>query len=195
MSLESWKKCSNKYIRIIYNWHTLCLNANTAVKVVLKNSLLAFSPYRRNTPLVYTTHLLSKPLFILWCKHNLPNIRSWVSGVWISGILGCLSTAHTNSVKNALENHLCPPFSVSPCFLCFSGAFKQTEEDRSKHTFLGHLNNYLLRSHSFLHFYNCRLLYKAKSKMDPLLSTERNSSTADPRVTQLQIQVQCTWQI
>lgn len=62
------EKGFNKYIRIIYNWHTLCLNANTAVKVVLKNSLLAFSPHRRNIPLVYTTHLPSKPLFILGCK-------------------------------------------------------------------------------------------------------------------------------
>lgn len=63
--LENLAKCFNKYIRIIYNWHTLCLNANTAVKVVLKNSLLAFSSYRRNISLVYTTFLLSKPLFIL----------------------------------------------------------------------------------------------------------------------------------
>lgn len=63
--LENLVKCFNKYIRIIYNWHTLCLNANTAVKVVLKNSLLAFSSYRRNISLVYTTLLLSKPLFIL----------------------------------------------------------------------------------------------------------------------------------
>lgn len=111
---ESWKKCFNKYIRIIYNWHTLCLNANTAVKVVLKNSLLAFPPYRRNIPLVYTTRSLSKPLFILWCKHNLPNIRSRVSGVWISGILCSLSAAHTNSVKTALESHLCPGLSLLP---------------------------------------------------------------------------------
>lgn len=45
--LENLERCFNKYIRIIYNWHTLCLNANTAVKVVLKNSLLAFFSYRR----------------------------------------------------------------------------------------------------------------------------------------------------
>lgn len=63
--VENPVKCCNKYIRIIYNWHTLCLNANTAVKVVLKNSLLAFSAHRRNISLVYTTPLLSKPLFIL----------------------------------------------------------------------------------------------------------------------------------
>lgn len=108
--------------------------------MVLRNSLLAFSPYRRNIPLVYTTHLLSKPLFILWCKHNLPNIRSRVSGVWISGILGGLSTAHAkDSVKTALENlenHLCPLFSVSYYFLCFSGFSKEMEEDGLKHTFL-----------------------------------------------------------
>jgi hypothetical protein len=63
--LENLVKCFNKYIRIIYNWHTLCLNANTAVKVVLKNSLLAFFSFRKNIFLVYSTHLLSKPLFIL----------------------------------------------------------------------------------------------------------------------------------
>ena len=63
--LENLVRCFNKSIRIVYNWHTLCLDANTAVKVALKNSLLAFFSYRRNISLVYTPLLLSRPLFIL----------------------------------------------------------------------------------------------------------------------------------
>lgn len=94
--------------------------------------------------------------------------RFWISGVWINGILGCLLW------RQAFENYplqqfweqslnVSSPllFPMSSCFVCFSSGFQRRRKKDSK-VFLGHFNSYLLRSHSFPHFHNCRLYIRQK---------------------------------
>lgn len=98
-----------------------------------------------------------------------PNAHGfWISGVWISGILGSLSWRNTSiwkrptpTVSRTLyENYLFPPFPISSC--CVSVlAFKEDREKQTQ-TYILRTFEYLLRSHSFPHFHNCRLYIRQK---------------------------------
>lgn len=96
--------------------------------------------------------------------------RFWISGVWINGILGCFSWSQAfenyplqQFREHSMKRTLPSSFPASSCFACFSSGFQRRQrKKKDSKVFLGHVNSYLLRSHSFPHFPNCRLCIRQK---------------------------------
>lgn len=168
--LENLERCFNKYIRIIYNWHTLCLNANTAVKVVLKNSLLAFFSYRRTFLSFTLLSCLADPYLSYNASVICPTCpnahRSELMKSELEGLLAAsCGDKHLKTTPPSVSRTRPLPCSWSPLpTLCVFQFWlsKETEEERLRSVFLGHLSSYLLRSHSFPHLHNCRLYIRQK---------------------------------